>query len=398
MPNWCEIELLVSGSDDDVRAFFHANSEIEDGDDANRFNGILDFFKAVPVPEPSEPLPWPASDNLYINAWGTKRAAYEAQVFFQPGRALYRFLSAWSPPVPWCLAASARHPAVTITMTWREESMGFTGILCLRGVHRLLHSEKESYIRPLGMPWARAARPEDAARLLDAIEAAHVGALSAASAEDVDRLEAESPASSDDEFESDEDGEPELVESEPHTQKTAEAPAPAGALISAIERLDTWERAVAEDGAWTTRPQGARIASHSFRHRVDRRAPLGQLIVRSASAPRSLSAVNVFSSKSSFDRFGWTGLASIAGDPVDGQSLRREACALLRSGYGSRVRLHGLSKAELNGRFGRLGRLQQKGSRAGRYAVTLIEEDADDSATVGDERVLAVKPENFERV
>jgi len=44
----------------------------------------------------------------------------------------YRFLSAWSPPEPWLIAASAQHPELAFSLWYMEQSNDFAGVLELR--------------------------------------------------------------------------------------------------------------------------------------------------------------------------------------------------------------------------------------------------------------------------
>jgi len=96
MPNWCQNRLVVEGSEAAVEAFRKANSTTDTA---------LTFQAAVPRPESEE-------GNWYswnCDNWGTKWDAvdvnFDDDLWYPVDSKLdwtvYKFDTAWSPPIPW---------------------------------------------------------------------------------------------------------------------------------------------------------------------------------------------------------------------------------------------------------------------------------------------------------
>lgn len=190
MPNHCTNEIAVSGSPADLEAFRSLcdGGTYEDGEprpmsfqrvlpmpEAVRATGSLDGLvsladRGVPaaeipdaeldryVGEPSGHwVRFPDRDAVreryatllenrrlhgeagwygWANAnWGTKWDAYDASPLGgspEEGTLLYRFDTAWAPPVPVLLELSRRFPAVEMDLDWHEEG-GRSGRMVFRG-------------------------------------------------------------------------------------------------------------------------------------------------------------------------------------------------------------------------------------------------------------------------
>ncbi len=145
MPNWCHNTLIIEA--DDHRLIEEFVEAVRDDEDPAQ---KLSFAKLVP--EPGSP-----DDSGYdwyswrIENWGTKWDANFGAPFmalgtensspaetFQGGfenvgRFTWKFETAWSPPVPWVVAASDKHPNIKFTLRYGEPGNDFAGQVVCRG-------------------------------------------------------------------------------------------------------------------------------------------------------------------------------------------------------------------------------------------------------------------------
>jgi Ferredoxin-like domain in Api92-like protein len=142
MPNWCHNTLDVTGDPEDVAAYAE---HVRGGE------GPLTFTADVPEPTGGEYLlgAWYA---WRLENWGTKWDASFAGptggVYFSydadpaadadvtaealgvqraEGAAVYKFDTAWSPPVAWLDRTAGKHPDLTFVLRFGEPGNGFAG-------------------------------------------------------------------------------------------------------------------------------------------------------------------------------------------------------------------------------------------------------------------------------
>lgn len=135
MPNWCENTLTVTGSQDQVDTFVrraegaHAHYVDETGRaDHNGRLWPLSFHALVPVPD--DVLQAGYVDAGYTwqrEHYGTKWEPEEIQLERGDGVAVYTFLTAWSPPIPWLETVAGKFPDLKLRLTYDEPGMGIFG-------------------------------------------------------------------------------------------------------------------------------------------------------------------------------------------------------------------------------------------------------------------------------
>lgn len=148
-PNWCSNTLSVHGSTADVDKFIEDNKGIEVGTDFGLADGEvrelpLSFNRALPTPDQSkfdgmdysehrfDPDYW---YNFHVNHWGTKwdlgDDTYIDRRNNEDGTStvIYTFDTAWAPPEAWLTHVAANYPTLSMKIEYREEGMGFAGIL-----------------------------------------------------------------------------------------------------------------------------------------------------------------------------------------------------------------------------------------------------------------------------
>lgn len=142
MPNWCSNTLAIHGPTADVDKFMEDNKSLTDE------HQILSFERAIPTPDQSkfegmdysqtkdEPDYW---YNFHVDNWGTKwdlgDETYVDRRDNEDGTStvIYTFETAWSPPEEWLAHVAPNYPTLSIKLEYREEGMGFAGIL---GFHK----------------------------------------------------------------------------------------------------------------------------------------------------------------------------------------------------------------------------------------------------------------------
>lgn len=145
MPNWCYCELSVVGPIEERIRF----KEFAKG---NR--PVLDFDVFIPYPEPYRTMdetsremrdagvPWKEIPKDGFNSggyewcianWGTKwNASHAGDIIEKPRSLLYKFSTAWSPPIPVVHAMTEIFPNLRFNLRFREEGMGFRGQLMIK--------------------------------------------------------------------------------------------------------------------------------------------------------------------------------------------------------------------------------------------------------------------------
>lgn len=133
MPNWCSNEVLITGPADavaEVVAFV--------GDGKNLFNKIIpmpDILHDSEAPQRDEDKAAAAITACgypdwysWSNAnWGTKWDVDVQPDTVEPGKVMYSFSTAWSPPEPVIEELAAKFPRVSIEHFFNEEGADYSG-------------------------------------------------------------------------------------------------------------------------------------------------------------------------------------------------------------------------------------------------------------------------------
>jgi hypothetical protein len=141
MPNWCDNDLFIYGSEQDLKKI---------KEQVTNEAGEFDFGKIIPEPDTPDyftdnlssedmknhPLNW---YEWRIENWGTKWNASESAVLEVDETEVLRawFQTAWSPATPITLALSKQYPNVVIEHKYIEEGMAFCGVLELKNGEEL---------------------------------------------------------------------------------------------------------------------------------------------------------------------------------------------------------------------------------------------------------------------
>jgi len=154
-PNWCTNTLAVHGDKAEVDKFM---------EDVKYTDLILSFEAHLPTPDQSKfedmdyneqkdnPDYW---YNWNIKNWGTKWDAGSTAFIGGYQRntdgtstAFYIFDTAWAPPEAWLVHVAPLYPTLSFKLEYREEGMGFSGIL---GLHRGNVVENQTWEGTIGM-------------------------------------------------------------------------------------------------------------------------------------------------------------------------------------------------------------------------------------------------------
>lgn len=157
MPNWCRNTLIVRGLEEPLARFHDAHAGRNDDDETT-----FSFKGSVPTPSvlskviASSPhkLWGRGGERLRIKErtlaflkarygaadwydwqtanWGTKWDAGTAHFDALPGRRIYEFSTAWSPPIEWAKRVSLLYPSLEITIEYEEPGMCFAGTFTVR--------------------------------------------------------------------------------------------------------------------------------------------------------------------------------------------------------------------------------------------------------------------------
>lgn len=130
MPNWTSNRLSVTGEPDEVARF---QSEVRGTDEQGNQVEFL-FSSLVPEPDLSALSNAPANGPIDPNdvrtqgghswrvvRWGTKWEASDVDIEVGPERVVYRFLTAWSAPLPWVRDVSGLFPALAFELEYQDE-------------------------------------------------------------------------------------------------------------------------------------------------------------------------------------------------------------------------------------------------------------------------------------
>ncbi len=152
MPNWCECELILRGSLEDVKK---ARNDVIDEEREQ-----IDFNRAVPMPVGLVDTTSPCSSeeaeantakygssNWYdwsIANWGVKwthleltHHGWNVESEDQESQWFCDFESPWSAPEVWLKRIAAQHRNVIFSLAYHEPGMNFEGCLAMKGAEVL---------------------------------------------------------------------------------------------------------------------------------------------------------------------------------------------------------------------------------------------------------------------
>ena len=130
MPNWTSNRLSVEGDQGELARF---QSEVrgtdENGDQVEfMFSALmpepdLSALKSAPTNGPIDPddVRTDGGFSWRVVKWGTKWEASDVDVEVESKRVLYRFLTAWSAPLPWVSEVSGLFPGLTFELEYQDE-------------------------------------------------------------------------------------------------------------------------------------------------------------------------------------------------------------------------------------------------------------------------------------
>jgi hypothetical protein len=145
MPNWCECDLEITGSEQEVCRFADAVCGKVGGEET-----LFDFNKIKPSPEEFSATPAPSKNDMKAKygyddwyewscaEWGTKWNACSveregpAKACLDEWVAKYTFETAWSPPIPVIKRAGELFPSLDFDLRYFERGVGFNGLLLIR--------------------------------------------------------------------------------------------------------------------------------------------------------------------------------------------------------------------------------------------------------------------------
>jgi hypothetical protein len=169
MPNWCHNVLTVRGEPETVKAY---------ADHIRTDEQPLSFHADVPMPDDPEPddptfgpgsifdggwygwalqhwgTKWDASFSAPFVAIGSEDADVELSVETNgaqqaDGTVIYKFDTAWSPPVPWLIRTSELHPELEFKLTFGEAGNGYAGLVTAQaGEHEEQEMPIEAVLNP----------------------------------------------------------------------------------------------------------------------------------------------------------------------------------------------------------------------------------------------------------
>ena len=136
MPNWCDNTMTVAGTAEEIEVFVElmiSDSKTGDGTDLS----VLDFEAVSPMPRVLRGRKSTGDDGFItwydwaLEEWGTKWNAVRAELDYagqkNKGVAVYRFQTAWGPPITWQQKIIEYFPWLEFEFDWQEEGMGFAG-------------------------------------------------------------------------------------------------------------------------------------------------------------------------------------------------------------------------------------------------------------------------------
>ena len=151
MPNWCDNILVVTGSDDELARFTAETT----GD------GELDFEMILPTPQDLMAMGRDGWWDWRVSAagWGTKWGADMHDINRSPGKIVFSFHSAWSPPEGIVHQLGAMYPELDFHIFFAEGGCGFAGELKVKGTEIIAsccHDNDEAAdfaLKHLGQDW-----------------------------------------------------------------------------------------------------------------------------------------------------------------------------------------------------------------------------------------------------
>lgn len=138
MPNWCMNTMTVSGDPKKIAEFVEQHKAVElDHEGTPVGETALDFNTVVPMPEHLKGTKSPSDDGSMtwyewsVDNWSTKWNACNSHHDHKEGNTnvVYRFDTAWGPPVNWYEKVIGAYPDLDFDLEWSEGGMGFAGRL-----------------------------------------------------------------------------------------------------------------------------------------------------------------------------------------------------------------------------------------------------------------------------
>lgn len=140
MPNWCTNELTITGDPKQIAKFRKlAEQKNKDGEkqalSLGNFYPEPDYTKTEVLPtfpdiSGTKPVdPSQAWWDWRVQNWGTKWELNEVELIDESeDYLLYRFDTAWSPPVKWLEKVAKDYPELDFRLKYEEEGVGFLGV------------------------------------------------------------------------------------------------------------------------------------------------------------------------------------------------------------------------------------------------------------------------------
>ena len=147
MPNHCTNELRLTGPKEVLDQFRLDASQPAKGwspSDESTEPTLLNFQGAAPFPEEGrdDSQGW---YNWSVENWGTKWNAYDVDTNVTDQGISYDFTTAWSPPLAWLDAASAKYPEIKFMLAYFEGGCDFCGVRIIRDGKVILNHEAPAY-------------------------------------------------------------------------------------------------------------------------------------------------------------------------------------------------------------------------------------------------------------
>ena len=130
MPNWTSNRLSVEGDQGELATFQKEVKGADENGDELEFmlsslfpEPDLSALKTAPANGPIDPaaIREDGGHSWRVVKWGTKWEATDVDVEVGPERIVYRFLTAWSAPLPWVSEASGLFPGLDFELEYQDE-------------------------------------------------------------------------------------------------------------------------------------------------------------------------------------------------------------------------------------------------------------------------------------
>ena len=148
MPNWCENELTITGSMEEVKRFLERARSEEEALDFDHFIPYPQEFKDLDeiaekwreehpdgslADEPKDGFNSGGYEWCWKN-WGTKWSACDARVERHDEEgAMIEFRTAWTPPIPVVKKMAEEFPSLCFVLDYWERGAGFQGSIEIKG-------------------------------------------------------------------------------------------------------------------------------------------------------------------------------------------------------------------------------------------------------------------------